>query len=509
MQEISDMPRSFKEIRQSLRPFVNQAQEVTQIRRVLALHLGSHMNAKAEAPITHPLSLLDSECNLGSASSGIKGIRREYLRCVRANINAREGYEEFNKERHPHTNPESQDLKAGTRKGEHGSSTSLESFLEVVKSRRKHERLRILQDYVDMLAQKPAAASDYLDPRVVLKDVHSLPPVPPDVMTSSGLRQEPQRTDLNNLVDQLEKSVLRAKLLLKREQRLLSKVKAEGAPCNSSATSAGSRLQALGTARNELINWIETELAKAGESPGDSDNQDFKSTEKEGKEYIDSQLSLIQRKYSQYTKARQALIIAVSGSPETPAPTATEDDKETRTLKEEVEKTNAISHILQPYLEELTSVSNQQKSIIQQKSHLTISLAKQLKEAGQGLDRLAEESHLLPSYPLAGSQRKALETSFGDEISNHEKPDSARRARAWVHASELASKATKEAVTAKLEEGEVAILDARQTLLDLQGLLGDDINAGTESKNLSKDIWATLDGHLGVIKRDGVDEVLE
>jgi hypothetical protein len=269
--------------------------------------------------------------------------------------------------------------------------------------------------------------------------------------------------------------------------------------------SGGGRLQALGTARNELISWIETELAKAGESSADPDQQDFKTTEKKGKDYIDTQLSSIQRQYAQYTKARQAMIIAATGSLDKPAPTTTEDDTAAAAQKEEAGKSNAMSHVLHPYLEELTFVSNQQKSMIQQKSHVTIGLAKQLKEAGQGLDRLAEESHLLPSYPLAGSHRK--ETSFAEEISSHEKPDSSHRARAWVHASEVASKATKEAVAEKLEEGEAAILEARQVLLDLQHLLGEDANNGNESKNLSKDVWSTLDGHLGVIKRDGIDEV--
>ena len=503
MEGISDLPQLLKEIHQSLKHFVNQAQDIAQIRRVLALYLSAHV--KGEPPISHPLSLLGYQCNIGSASSGIRGIRREYLRCVRANINAREEYERLRSEHNPHFNQQSQDQKDRSRKGEHGSGTSLELFLEVVKYQREHERLRILEDYVVMLAQKPAAAPDRMDPGVVLKGVDSLPPVPSDVMISTGQRQESQRTDLNNLVNQLEKSVLRAKLLLKREQKLLSKVKAEGASCSTSATSAGSRLQALGTARNELINWIETELATAGESSGASSDQDFKLVKKEGKEHIDSQLSSTQRKYAQYTKARQALLIAASGSPEPPAPTATGDNKEELTSREESEKTTSISHVLHPYLEELTSVSNRQKSIIQQKSHLTISLAKQLKEAGQGLDRLAEESHLLLSYPLGASQHKALEASFGDGISNLEKPDSSRRARAWVHASGLASKATKAAVAEKLEEGEGALLDVHQTLLDLQSLLGEDLNAGGDS-NLT-DAWALLDGHLGVIERHGIDEL--
>jgi hypothetical protein len=501
---MDDLPEPIKAVHQSLEPFVKQRQEVTQIRRVLALHLGSHVNPKDGLPVSQLLSLLESGCDVGSTSSGLRGIRREYLRCVRANIKAREEYEKISREHQLNIGPDGQHPKGVTRKNAHEDpGISLASFLDVVRYRRKHERLRILQDYLDMLAQKPAAAADHLDPQFVLKDVDPLPAVPSEVLMGTRPRQASKRTDLDELVDQLDKSVLRAKLLLKREQKLLAKVRSDGR--SSRSTSTGSRLQALGTARNELINWIETELAKAGESSADSDNdQNVKSTEKRGKEYVDTQLISIQRQYAQYTKARQALIIAATRSLDKPPPTSAHEDADAPARKEEAEKTSNMSHVIHLYLEELTCVSNQQKSVIQQKSFLTISLAKQLKEAGQGLDRLAEESHLLPAYPWAGSQHKGMEnsTSFAEEISNHEKPDSSHKARAWVHVSELASKATKDVIAEKLEEGEIALSDSRQTLLDLESLLGEDVDTRNESK---KDIWASLDGHLGVITRDGDD----
>ncbi len=137
---------------------------------------------------------------------------------------------------------------------------------------------------------------------------------------------------------------------------------------------------------------------------------------------------------------------------------------------------------------------------------MTISLAKQLKEAGLGLDRLADESHLLPSYPLptSKSKLKSLEvpSSFADEMLSHEKPDSSHRARAWVFASEQAGRVTKNSVSQKLEEGGVAIDNAHEALAELQRLLGG--GSATESKS-NRDIWGIVDGSLGVIKGDGAD----
>ena len=500
MQSFELLPGPIKDVHTSLEPFIKQGQEALRIKRVLALHLSSHVSPEGGLPLSQPLSLVECGSSVGSVSSGIRGIRREYLRCIRANSKAREEYQKARRDHRTaegHDDPPSKDNASLT--------NSLALFLDVVEYRRNHEKLQILQDYLDMLAQKPAAAAGHLDPQVILKSTDSPPSVPSDVMGRVGPRQEFQRTDLNELVDQLEKSVMRAKLLLKREQKLLANIRAES---QSHGHQSGSKLQALGVARNELISWIETELAVAGDGGTDAENQQNSSLkETNGKDYINSKLSYIQRQYARYTKARQALVIAATVSLDVIDRSLAEDYPSVLEAKDEVELPTSMSHVLQPYLKDLTSVSSQQKSMIQQKSYLTISLAKQLKEASQGLDRLADESHLLPGYPLESLQPKASQSSssFSEGIASHEKPDSSHRARAWVHASMAASKATNEDVVEKLEEGELAILEARQTLLDLQSLLGEEDGSGTESKVVSKDLWATFDGNLGAITREGVE----
>jgi hypothetical protein len=108
--------------------------------------------------------------------------------------------------------------------------------------------------------------------------------------------------------------------------------------------------------------------------------------------------------------------------------------------------------------------------------------------------------------PTSPSLRKGPDSSssFGDEISKHEKPDSSRGARAWVHASVSASNSTKEAILEKLEEGSMAIDESRQIMLELQRLLGVETTVGGTSEESSKDIWAVLDGSLGVISQESV-----
>jgi hypothetical protein len=501
MQESDTIPDPLKKLQRSLKPYVKQRQEATHIRRVLAAHLNANLDPDGH-PAPRPLSLIDASCSAESTPHGIRGLQKEYLRCIRTNVNARREYDQISK-----AHKAEKQAHASAPRGNETGGDSMETFLSLVKQQQKHEVLCIIQDYIDMLGQKPTAAAEYLDPKEVLKDVKSLPQVPPEVLHVSGGQQRSAGVDLKDLVDRLEKSLLGAKLLLKREQKLLAKVKSDQEKLRASEAS---RLQALGTTRNELINWIESELARASEnSPEAEDEGAISSPGKKPTESIDAQLASIQRQYSRYTKARQCLVIAATTQLDTqPGETASDETSDLVVGLSESGNANRMSHITFPYLEELVALSNEQKAIIQQKSHLTINLAKQLKESSQSLERLKHESHLLPAHPMPtnSSLRKGPDSSssFGDEISKHEKPDSSRGARAWVHASESAANLTKEAILEKLEEGSMAIDESRQIMHELQRLLGDAGPDGDTNQGSSKDIWSVLDGTLGVINQESV-----
>lgn len=499
MEALLDLPQPIKKAQKSLEPYIKQRNEAARIRRVLASHLNCHINQDNEHSLARPLSLLNTTSNVDAPEQSIRGLHKEYLRCARANVQARNEFASISKG-HRQAN-EDEGFRTRVVSSQDGSSTTIESFLEVVRQRQKHERLRIVQDYIDALCQKPSSTPEHLDPRIVLKDVETLPKVPPEVLNAPTISQSLGRIDLNGLMDQLEKSVLRAKMLLKNEQKLLEKVRTRNDP---SSESYRGRLQALGSTRNELISWIEAELVRAGETSSTVDDHSVAGTSTRGKDYIDAQLASIHRQYSRYAKSRQKLILAATGRLETP-PVAVEDEENVSTTVKEPYISNGVQ-IVFPYLEQMVAISNDQKAIIQQKSHLSISLAKQLKETNQGLDRLAEESHLLPSHPMssaASTQRHAeVPISFGDEISSHEKPDSARRAQAWVFAAESAGKATELSILGTLEEGGSAVENAHQTLEHLQRLLG---NVTDSTPKVGGDIWTVLDGSLGVIKGDEAD----
>jgi hypothetical protein len=501
MEVLSELPIAIRKAQESLEPYIKQRNEAALVRRILASNLSSHINHDDAQSLSRPLSLLDSATDVEAPDHSVKGLQKEYIRCARANIKARKEFVSLSKEHQRGREDEGID---GTHiESPQSSSSSMENFLDVIRQRQRHESLRIVQDYIDSLCQKPAAATEHLDPRIVLEDVETLPKVPPEVLNAPSISKSSGETDMNALVDQLEKSVLRAKMLLKNEQKLLERVRSKN---DLHSESHSGRLQALGATRNELISWIEAELAHAGESPPAVDDHEITGSVSRGKEYIDAQLSSIRRQYNRYTKSRQRLILAATGTLEMPIlPSPEEVDIPIR-APEPYNSNNA--HTIFPYLEQMVSISNDQKVMIQQKSYLTITLAKQLKEANQGLDRLAEESHLLPSHPMPTSsspnKRTEAPVSFSDEMSSYEKPDSSRRAQTWVFAADSAGKATQKTVLGTLEEGTATIENARQVLEDLRSLLGDD-SSKKGTKKQGGDIWSVLDCNLGVIKGEGAD----
>lgn len=489
------LPPSIAKAQESLTPYIKQRKEAAEIRRILASHLNSCINHKDRSTLSRPLSLLNRPIDSNVSEQRTRGLQKEYLRCVQANNNARREFVGISTE-HRQVKDESSD-EAQIPQSSNEISSFTDSYLDMIKQRQRHERLRIVQDYVDVLCQKPAASVDQLNPRLVLRDVESLPKVPSEVLDVPSTAHSSSGTDLASLIDRLEKSVLKAKMLLKSEQKALAKVKANH---DAPATSTGSRLHALGSARNELILWMETEFACAEDNSPDA-QQLSGTSDARGKEYIDAQLAIIHRQYTRYAKSRQRLILAAAGTLETPLTKTVEATANSTDSEEPYESTQAP--IALPYLQQIVAISNDQKTIVQQKAHLTTTLIKQFKEGIQELDRLAEESHLLASHPMsaAQSQNKYKEkgTSFEEYISQHEKPEYLHRAKAWVSAADLAGKSTEVSVLESIEDGKFMVERAQGSLETLRKILG----STDPETEIGTDIWNGLDGMLGVINSDG------
>lgn len=534
--EAGTFPVVFTQAQNSLAPYIKSRQEVSQIRRVLAAHLDTHVNHSTAQPQPPVLSLVHESTSVKTSSGTISGLRKELLKSLRANIKARREYDRVSNANALGNGGDLtsiRDVASSTYSTTNipGKSNPLDSYLALIRQRKRHERLRILQDYVDNIEQKSAAATSFLDQKS--PQISRLPQIPGDIIASSApSAQESDQKAMKDLVLGLEQAVLRAKFQLKREKQLLEQLKTKTSRdyCGDLDSAPGNVqvLQALGRTRNELITWVEEELGKAGDSAPEEGHEMHLQYSQETKESIEDQLTLVKAQYGRYVQARKTFIVTVTDAIEPDLEITPPDKKEGDVEEPENENGPSITWILSPYIRELQLVSNEQKASIQQKSHLTVSLAKQHKETAHLFDRLAHESHLLPAYPRPGS--KASGRDHGqfdlDEMAGKETPSASHRARAWTYAAETASAATKDAVLANVEEGQAANEGTRGILSTLEQLLGhkngrteavpddDDIwtsdtkpSKARSSKSTQKtkltpnhgDIWAVLDGHLGVL----------
>lgn len=509
---------TFKLVQRTLEPYIRPRDEIARIRQILAIHLDSCLK---DAAVAGPLALVDTD--RPSSSSTARGLQREYLEALNANIKARNEFsaccgEQKRSDAEPSTTPEQ-------------GPDYVQEHLAAIRLRQQHEKLQAIEKGFNLLAQKPAASTGFLDPEEIFKDSRELPNVPKELVTALTLDKTAQGPQLKDLNDQLEKHVLRAKLLLRHEEQLLEKVKSRSTVRPESIT-ASAKLEALNRTRAELINWIETELRKAS---GDDANVDGHDAQKQRPPTdsirMEEQLASIKEKYTQYVEARQSLLHLATQQPK---PTIKPPAEEKKPGVPPAPAPTPIEHLLSPYLEQLLSLSHEQKGLITQKSHLNAAISKQLKEISLILDHLAEESHLLPAHPMPGVPPP--NAAFADVMAAAGGPGPSSRVKPWVFAADSAKISTLEAVAEKIEEGQIALEGSMRTLGEIDQLLGQypgdqkGVEGGAAEEDLwladgrpsgktagtrkhtsrkvvdkptrPKTVWDTLDGNLGLLRSD-------
>lgn len=502
-------------IQTTLEPYLRPREETEQIRRVLALNLRSCYES---GPQHGPLGLAEPDCTI--KTTDVRGLQRDYLKALHANIKAQREYESISQQR---IGKETKDVNSR----DFGEAGRLQDQVETVRLRRKQEKLQTIEKYLGQLGQKPAATPDFLQPEEIFRGSKCLPEVPNTVVSSFTVDNSSTKTDLKALVDRLEKAVLRSKLLLKKEEQLLEQVKARST-ISPENTSGGAKLAALNATRNALISWMETELGKASAVEDPTPEDTSKSAAKVDKARMDEQLVLIKHKYADYVAARKSLVQLVAQSPQasTMLPHEIKGEVQAEAVTPSPPPT---THLIAPYIERLLSISYEQRASITQKSHFTNVLTRQTEGIGKALARLAEESQLLPEHPNS----RHPEQSGGDSLEKrgHE---ITKRVQPWVSAADAAKLATLEAVAEKIEEGQVALEGSTKHLAEIDQLLGrnagvaeesadedasiDDIwlaetqtprkgmKAPISSKNAKprgpKDVWSLLDGNLGLINAE-------
>lgn len=421
----------------------------------------------------------------------ITGLRKEYLRAVQEHTAAKKEYDELVEEaanKKKETEPsEAQRL---------GNGQELQTYRALLHDRRRREKLQIFHHYLEELDRKPAARPNYLNIQGDQKQYSAPENFDAQINQGNGTQKD-NGEDLETIIHNLEKAVVRAKQKLDSEKKLLEDLK------QSSERSTGRRadespdphvkIEALQRTRNELVGWAQEKMAIY--NPEEVDETDADELPNPARP-LEEQKMEIKEHYEAYIEARKRLLTSASmAPPQSPANQNAEDkppdapDTQRRTCQGSLNILPFANDILLPLYKD-------QKAMGLQKSYLSAMMAKEKSSMCRTLDRLNDESHLIPSYPILAKKPRfqhavtAIKSrSFGNvppEQSTVGEDEVVGHAQAWAFASEAARGNTRDYIEERLNLGSEAAENAEDVLKEVYDIMNQEHEEGKEEET---DIW--------------------
>ncbi|KAL2004984.1 hypothetical protein VTN00DRAFT_2834 [Thermoascus crustaceus] len=498
-----------------LAPYLKSRQEALRIRQALTLYLRSQI-IFADDDSTNPGCHLQSHlslCEPHDAVVGVKrvppeltGLRKEYLKALQANVAARKEYDAIAEEVASRRVKSEADV-GGDTAASGGASSELQTYIALLRDRRRHEKLKLFQHYLNELNGRDAAKPDYLH---IAHDRDRELPAPHEF--EAQIENESQDLGgtgqgLEELVHKLEKAVIRAKGQLDREKKLFEELKARRESSEDKQNGDASpalRAMALQRTRNELVQWVEEKLVTSG---GDEKSplQELSQDEMDDiSQSIEDRKAQIREQYAAYLDARKALLdtVSVMSQPATNQSTKVRPQSMCEDKKTVPSSDLDVVDVL-PYASEvLFPLSKSQKALAIQKTYLSGILVKEKSTTRRILDRLSDESHLLPEYPILARQPRfkhavaAISSRTPTAGSEQNKTDEVvARAQAWAFASGAARMNEREYVEEKTAIGTEMAGSAKETLKEVYDILNQDydgvMGGDDEDKQDDRDIWAS------------------
>ncbi|KAI7968936.1 hypothetical protein EIK77_007631 [Talaromyces pinophilus] len=494
-----------------LAPYLRSCQEILRIRQALTLQLQSHIvsadgnDGSDQNHVTNPASHLSlvvpsqANVNVKRIPSEVIGVRKEYLKALQENIAVKREYNDlFDRI----TSRRAVDSKVVP-----STTSSIQEvfnhYLELLHERRRYEKLQLFDIHLKEWAatSEPPTGND--DSRFHLR-LDGL------VMEKADGSTNGPSDNVQTLVSKLEKTVVRAKAKLAREQHLLKQLQDLQASTRPAINNVGSNIHALQRTRDELVQWVEDKLAITA-TEDDTMNQlqydngttnSAESSQLAAAEYK----TRIQEQYVAYVKARQSLLDALSSLSQPSKSTATapsiplaQKASEIAGTSENTEEWDSAD-IFRNVSEHILPTSKYQKSLALQRSYLVGMLAKEKTNLKHTMDRLSQESHLLPEYPILARQPKFRHitptTSAGlrQDHKGGKVDEIVERAQAWAFAAEAARSSEGDYIQQRIEHGAEMADTASEQLQQTYNILRQEQSTGKEDKDAAQqesDIWTT------------------
>ncbi|CAA9957541.1 AAA-27 multi-domain protein [Pyrenophora teres f. maculata] len=432
------------EVDRALSSYVNSREDTLRIRRTLSKYLTSSLRPVTAATQNQHLN---HECPQGLAVAntnppGLKDTRLDYLQALRARNQALARHRELQasleqlRDRHVDENP--------TQPESEYDNDVTRSYVALLRQRRRYAELQVIQESLEkLLSAKPSNAS--ADPRDLIKSaIGEQPDLPVERLEHLSQAEDDQAS-----IFKLKQEVLEARASMERAQAASKKALEE----TRQEPSLQAQVYALEQARNEIVDWVQGELAKMEEEttfPEDASPIKRPLTSAAPVDLASAETQ-VRESYNKYTAARARLLqvhasfqqpldipsLAQDGAvPPTPQSSNTDTTKPPKPDK-------PVSKLL-PLLPHLSQISNNERALLQQSVYLETQIAAADQDIQDALLRLAGESHL-----LSGSKDVA----------------------AWGKTAREAEAATEEFVKSKLGESKKEVGGVK-TIVDLCSLQG-------------------------------------
>ncbi|KAL2856562.1 hypothetical protein BJY01DRAFT_203017 [Aspergillus pseudoustus] len=484
-----------------LAPYIKTRQETLRIRQILTSYLRSqiiyddndpdHLDCHAQSHI--------SLCLPDNAVTGVKpipvevtGLRREYLQALQVNVAARKQHQVISEKLAASARPSGSNPSFD-------SSLELSSYLRLVRDKRRHAKLRVFDHYLHELRGRNIAKSEDFENQS--RDQLGLEELAQDDQHSNA-----RDSDIEELVQNLERAVIRAKSHLDRERKLYDDLKAQNDSTgfNKDEVAPSVKVAALQRTRDELVHWVEEKLMGSGSTEGAPVTELPAEEIEESARILEEQRVRILEQYAAYTETRQRLLEAAARACQPVSTASTKPPPQPADLRgmsieetlpiEPLEVLSFASNVLHP-------ISKAQRSLALQKFYLSGLLAKERSTTLRMLNRLSDESHLLPEYPILARQPRFKHTAAAlgaRHVANQ--PDPAKQdeivnmAEAWAFASSAAGSNEKEFVEQKVGDGTERAQSAQEELQRVYDLLNQNLQEALEDGNECQgesDIWAS------------------
>ncbi|OQD98217.1 hypothetical protein PENVUL_c074G10311 [Penicillium vulpinum] len=501
-----------------LAPYIKSRQETLHIRQALTSYLCSFIefdDQPSDLSQSH-LSLCastDAVTNVKRIPTDLPGLRKDYLKALAANVAARKEFtltsENIASLRRQRTSPNRTSDDADLQE----PGTELREYLALLRDRRRYTKLQVFQNYLEEIKTRDAGSLED-----VRNDGEHL--LLPEVDAETG--RNGTETDLDELVHSLERAVVRARTQLDHQKQLFEKAKAQHDP---RAETSDAKIQALQKTRDELVQWVEERLVGQGD-PDESLLQELPPEEiEEAQQGLENGKIQIMEQYAAYVRARQELLDAASRACQ-PINVAQKPPSRPIIKNElviaEMPPPNPID-VLSYTNENLIPLIKSQKSLALQKSYLSGLLSKEKSTTLRALNRLSDESHLLPEYPTPARQPRFKHTAATLDLRNQiqtsdQIPDEVvGLAEAWAFASKAAAANERDFVQQKIALGTEVAQDARKTLADVYKTLNQDLDevmlesrenrsakgvsrGGSRIEKQPSGPWSGLNGRVGVVE---------